>query len=170
MLQVLRRHKNGALNLSHYSVGDKIAKILAESLMDLPGVQSIDLSDNSLTDISLVPCIQAMSKISNLLEINLSSNMIGLLAAKAISEFMSMDNCQLQRLLLSNANIDDYEGVQFILKLKNNSSLTEVDLSSNLIGSAEQLNFVRPDLTTGGEALAELIRSNSKVKILKLGW
>jgi len=167
---ILRKHRNGTLNLSHYSIGDKIAKILAESLMDLPGIQCVDLSDNGLTDISMVSCIQAMSKIPNLLEINLSSNTIGSGASKAISEYLSMDSCPLQRLLLSNANIDDYECEQFMIQLKNNYTLTEIDMSSNLIGSAEQLNVVQPDFITGGEAIADVIRSNTKLKILKLGW
>jgi len=43
-------------------------------------------------------------------------------------------------------------------------------LSENLIGSAENLNTVMPDLVTGGEAIADLLQSEGCVlQSLKLG-
>ena len=45
-----------------------MAKILADSLADLPEIESVDISDNSLTDLSLVPCVDALSKIKNLIK------------------------------------------------------------------------------------------------------
>ena len=55
--------------------------------------------------------------------------------------------------------------------IKENKSLVELDLSSNKIGSAENLNTVMPDLVTGGEALAELLRlPTCRLKTLKVDW
>lgn len=157
---VLRKRMSTHLNLSHLSIGDKVAKILAESLVDLPDVESIDISDNVLTDLSLVPFLKSVSTISTLKELNLSSNVIGPKAAKAISSYLSCPTCPLKRLILQKADVDDYECERFITSITGNSTLIEIDLSGNLIGSAEALNTVRPDLITGGEAIAALLRSS----------
>lgn len=81
--------------------------------------------------------------------------------------------CPLERLILRNADVDDYECSQFIEALKQNPRLTELDLSSNKIGSAENLNTVMPDIITGGEAIAGLLclpATQCKLKHLKLDW
>lgn len=41
--------------------------------------------------------------------------------------------------------------------LAGNSSVKALDLSHNMIGDKETYNFVRPDYTTGGEAVAEML-------------
>ena len=146
---VLRKRMSTHLKLSHLSIGDKVAIILAESLVDLPDVESIDISDNVLTDLSLEPLLKAVSTISSLKELNLSSNVIGPKAAKAISNYLSSPNCPLQRLILQNADVDDYECERFIAAISDNDTLIEIDLSGNKIGSAEALNTVKPDLVTG---------------------
>jgi Ran GTPase-activating protein (RanGAP) involved in mRNA processing and transport len=72
---------------------------------------------------------------------------------------------------LRNADVDDFECERFVEAIKNNNSLVELDLSNNKIGSAENLNTVMPDLVTGGEALAELLRlPQCKLKTLKVDW
>jgi len=57
--------------------------------------------------------------------------------------------CPLERLILRNADVDDFECERFVEAIKCNSSLVELDLSNNKIGSAENLNTVMPDLVTG---------------------
>ncbi len=79
--------------------------------------------------------------------------------------------CPLERLILQTADVDDYECERFVEAIKENKSLVELDLSHNLVGSAENLNTVMPDLTTGGEALAELLRlPTCNLQILKVDW
>lgn len=157
---VLRKRMSTHLKLSHLSIGDKVAVILAESLTDLPDVQSIDISDNVLTDISLEPFLKAISTISQLIELNLSSNTIGPKAAKAISDYLSSHNCPLKRLIIQRADINDFGCQRLIAAIKNNdNNLIEIDLSNNKIGSAEALNTVKPDLVTGAEAIAAFLES-----------
>jgi hypothetical protein len=43
----------------------------------------------------------------------------------------------------------------------NNTNLTYLDLSRNLIGAMESRNAVQPDFNTGGEAIAELLEMPS---------
>ena len=148
-----------------------MAKILADSLADLPEIESVDISDNSLTDLSLVPCVDALSKIKNLTELDLSSNSMGPKAAKAISDYLSSSQCPLKKLTIQNSDVNDYQCEKFITALQNNSTLLYLDLSNNKIGNAETLNAVKPDLITGGEAIAALLRcSKTELKVLKLGW
>lgn len=55
--------------------------------------------------------------------------------------------------------------------LKCNKNLKELDLSNNKIGSAESLNTVMPDIVTGGEALADLLKMEAcSLQTLKLSW
>ena len=147
-----------------------MAGILSNSLQDLPGIESIDLSDNNLTDLSLVPCIKALSFIPNLTEINLSFNVIGSKSADAISEYLNRKECSLQKLILQNADIDDCGCAKFIKHLHTNDTLTYIDLSGNKIGTSEGLNIVKKTIITGGEAIAELLVSKSMLKTLILGW
>jgi hypothetical protein len=156
---VLRKSMSTHLNLSHLSMGNKIAMILAECLPDLPDVESIDISDNNLTDNGLECVMKAVSTISSLRELNVSSNIIDPKAAMAISSYLSSPHCPLKSFTIQNADVDDHECAQFIKSILENSTLTEIDLSANKIGSAESLNTVRPDFITGGESIATLLRS-----------
>ena len=60
---------------------------------------------------------------------------------------------------------------RFVCAVKGNKNLQELDLSNNKVGQAENLNTVMPDLITGGEALADLLRSEDcPLTTLKLAW
>jgi Ran GTPase-activating protein (RanGAP) involved in mRNA processing and transport len=168
---VVRNHLTKNLNLSRMGIGNKLGSLLADSLRDLPMVHSINVSDNNLTDEGLAPLLEAVIVVPNIRELDLGSNTIGPRASIALSKLLSATSCPLQTLKLVNADVDDYECTNFAMCMKNNSNLTELDLSNNKIGSAEALNTVRPDLTTGAEALAELLSSRkSNLQILNLGW
>ena len=73
---ILRPELSTKLSLGHYGIGDALGKNLAESLKDLPCVESIDLSDNSLTDASLQYLVTSIAEIATLRELDLSRNKI----------------------------------------------------------------------------------------------
>lgn len=59
----------------------------------------------------------------------------------------------------------------FVAAFADNRAFAELDLSHNEIGTAELLNTVLPDTTTGAEALADfLISSNCYMTSLSLQW
>lgn len=89
-----------------------MAVLLADSLRNLPYVQSIDLSDNNLTDVGMSPILLAIITIPNLLELNLSNNIIGTEAAEALSSYLSAPNCSLVRLILQDADVDDFVSIE----------------------------------------------------------
>lgn len=74
-------------------------------------------------------------------------------------------------LILHHADVDDYECTMFVAAITDNRALMELDLSHNEIGTAELLNSVKPDTTTGAEALADfLCSSNCYIHTLQLQW
>jgi len=168
---VLRKHMSKRLELQHHGFGDEMGKLLAECLVNLPFIESINIADNMLTDVGMGPIILAAVSISSLLELNLSQNEIGPVSAKALFDYLINKSCTLERLILNSADVDDYECERFVEAIKDNTSLVELELSHNKIGSAENLNTVMPNLITGGEALADLLRSaHCNLKSLKLDW
>ena len=101
----------------------------------------------------------------------MSQNVIGPVSAACLFEYLISPTCPLERLILKSADVDDFECENFVKAIRENRSLIELDLSSNLIGKAENLNTVMPELTTGAEALADLLRMpECKIKTLRLDW
>lgn len=145
--------------------------ILSESVQDLPFIQTINLCDNNLTDRSLSKIINSIVTIESLTDLDLSDNIIDGQSSMALAVFLGSSHCNLTRLIMRSANIDDEECSMFVVSLKKNHSLREIDMSYNLIGNGENLNSVKPDLVTGSEALADLLESNScYITTMHLCW
>ena len=167
---ILRKSFTKCLDLQHQGIGDEMAILFADAIVDIPYVESLNIADNNLTDKGLAPIIKALSNMSDLIDLNMSYNTIGPNAAASLLEYMASPKCSLVRLTLRRADVDDLECERIISSLRTNRSLTDLDLSENLIGSHEQLNTVFPDITTGTEALAELLSSPLGIlETLKLG-
>ena len=152
-------------------MGDHMGLVLAESVKDLPFVHTINICDNNLTDKSLGSIISAVITIESLTDLDLSENVIDGQAALALARYLGSSYCKLQRLIMKSSNIDDDECSMFVVSLKKNNSLRELNMSNNLIGNSENLNSVKPDLITGSEAMADLLESNkSLISTLHLSW
>lgn len=168
---VVRKMLTRSLNLQHQGIGDEMAGLLADSLKNLPCLEEINLEDNNLSDDGMGPILQALAQVRTLKNLNLASNEIGGVAAEELGNYLVREDCPLQTLVLHHADVDDFEGERFVNALAGNTSLTEVDLSFNKIGSAENLNTVYPDLVTATEAMAELLtQPGCPLKSLKLTW
>ena len=170
---VLRKGLTKKLDLSHQGIGDKLGSVLAECILNLPYLQSLNVSDNRLTDTSLGPIMQALVQMPNILHVDLSNNVMDDIASNTLSTYLGTATCPLVKLVMRNADIDDFECAHFVTALKDNvqTKLEELDMMKNLLGSAEQLNVVMPEMTTAGEAFAELIESETcKLNRLELGW
>lgn len=168
---ILRKTLTKELYLQHYGMGDEMAKMLAESLAELPFINSINIADNNLTDAGMKPLLDACMIMPKLTTLDMSDNVIGPETADALADLLTKDPPTLERLLLRKADVDDFEGERFVTALLGNTVIKELDLSNNLIGHAEILNTVMPDLLTATEALAELLRSDTcHLETLKLSW
>lgn len=78
---------------------------------------------------------------------------IGPVSSNALFEYLVSSKCPLERLILNGADVDDYECQRFVEAIQQNKSLKELDMSSNKVGMAENLNTVMPDLVTGTQIL-----------------
>ena len=168
---ILRKRLSSKLSLRSIGIGDEVGLILASSLNTLPFVSSLDLSDNNLTDASMRALFEAIETNPNISEIDFSTNDMDHDSAVGLAKYLGSNDCALKKLVLQAADIDDGETEMFVGGLMTNKSLEELDLSRNLLGKDEVLNAVKPDLVTGGEAIAGLLRADECVlKTLRLSW
>jgi len=152
---IIRKHATVNLCLSNFTIGDKVGIILSECLETLPLLQGLAIDDNNLTDKSLVPIIKALSHCPMLKSFNISRNKVDSLTANALLDYLSSSTCNLIQLIMSTADIDDHEASRFILAITNKPSLTELDLSRNLIGSHEFT--LKKNQDTGGIAIGMIV-------------
>ena len=117
----------------------------------MPALDTLLLSHNRLTDCSLGPLCEMAHAIPWLTALDLSGNDMDE-SSTALRHYLLEPSCRLQRLWLSHADIDDFECADFMEAISSNTSLVLISLSDNLIGDAEILNIVNPELITGGEA------------------
>jgi Ran GTPase-activating protein (RanGAP) involved in mRNA processing and transport len=168
---VIRRNISTTLNLAHVGIGDVLGILLAKSLASIPGLNSLNLEDNNLTDPGLTAVLNSLSGNPKLEELNIGSNKIDDEAAEALRNYIGNPDCTLRSLHLKQADIDDGECAEFIEALMNNRHLQELDMSYNMLGKDENLNAIYPDLVTGGESLAALIRDGGcPLRRLNLTW
>ena len=164
---VMRKTFTTKIDLNHFGIGDDMGCAFAECLRSLPSVESLNLCDNALTDKSLYPLLLAIQEIDGLQELNLSRNKIDEQASEALAEYLKKPTCPLNRLVLISADVDDGECAAMVECLESNELLRELDLSNNLLGSAETI----PGASTGGAALAGFISTQGcRLKSLKLAW
>jgi len=148
----LNKHHSDTLICTDYGMGDIRALALADALMNMKFIMTLDLAGNRLTDASLVPLLRQLS-MANVRDLSLSKNVIGMGVAKAMKEYLDasdsmkvlrLDNCKInnevvnllaQAFYRKNALKDDVNGVE------------ELSMTNNSIGSA------------GAECLGELLKS-----------
>ena len=152
---IIRKHATVNLCLSNFTIGDKVGIILSECLETLPLLQGLAIDDNNLTDKSLVPIIKALSNCPMLKSFNISRNKVDSLTANALLDYLSSSTCNLIQLIMNTADIDDHEASRFMLAIINKPSLSELDLSRNLIGSHEFT--LKKNQDTGGVAIGIMI-------------
>jgi Leucine-rich repeat (LRR) protein len=99
-------------------------------LASIPGLNSLNLEDNNLTDPGLTAVLNSLSGNPKLEELNIGSNKIDDEAAEALRNYIGNPDCTLRSLHLKQADIDDGECAEFIEALMNNRHLQELDMSS----------------------------------------
>jgi len=167
---ILRKEKEPlGIYLSHHGIGDVRFQPVVKIIDQLPGIHTIDLCDNRLTDITLMPLAMKLNKFKNLTYLDLSYNKID----ESSSTFMSFirnPECHLETLLLNGADVDDYECCNLAEAISYNYSIRTLGLAKNLIGASELLNVLHPTLITGGESLGSMLLINKTLTELDLSW
>lgn len=170
-LPLLLRSENAplSLDLSRRGLGDKRVKPIIDVIAELPALHSINLSDNRLTDMTLMPLASKLPLMETLTFLDLSFNKIDE-CSQTIMDYLRSSSCKLRSLILNGADVDDQECVNLASAISQNKSLKTLSLSRNLIGKAELLNVLHPDLVTGGEALGQMLRTNNTLTKLDISW
>jgi hypothetical protein len=168
---LLIRKENEPLSISlpHYGLGDLRLQPFVHIVDTLPGIRTLNLSDNRLTDITLLPLTEKLSAMKNLTHLDLSFNKIDE-SSKTLQEFLMKADCRLQTLILDGADVDDQECGALATAVAKNTSLETLSLAKNLIGQAELLNVLHPELVTGGEAIGIMLKENKTLTKLDLSW
>ena len=167
---ILRRAFSPYIDLKHMSIGNEMAVVFAQCLIQIPMVTGINLCDNRLTDEGVGAIISCIVNKADLVFLDLSQNKVDGEAAGALARYVQSPSCSISDLVLSHADVDDSEVLGFTEALKTNRSLTSLNMSNNLLGNSESLNIVQPDLLTGGEAIAEMLTVNNTLTKLDLSW
>lgn len=172
-VMMVRKTFTKCLDLRNQSLGDKMGLILAECVQRMPYLESLNLDDNRLTDRSLAPILKALVNVAGFLQLNLSNNKLDDDSSKTLAAYIGRGDCPLQSLMLRHADVDDREGATFIAVLRANktSRLRELDLSSNLLGNAEQMTALDSSIVTSGAEFGNLFSSPycTLQKVL-VGW
>mmetsp|Transcript_5234 Transcript_5234/g.11448 ORF Transcript_5234/g.11448 Transcript_5234/m.11448 type:complete len:1188 (+) Transcript_5234:1048-4611(+) len=167
---ILRKEKDPmGIHLAHRGLGDERMMPMIKVMEGLPAVHSIDLCDNRLTDITLCPLAERLISFTALTHLDLSYNKMDRSSA-TLDAFLRDTHCQLLTLHLNGADVDDEECKNIAEAISHNQSIRTLGLQKNLIGAAEMVNVLNPDLITGGEALGEMIRMNTTLTELDLSW
>ncbi len=121
------------INLSQYGIGDQRGLCLGKCLLELTHLQSIGLSDNRLTYISLPTIIQNLCP-SSVMNVDLSFNNMHDHGAKAIANHFRNQTNQLRYLDLCNCSLkcEDVKIICSNLKVFPNM-LEELHISGNQI-------------------------------------
>ena len=84
-----------------------MAILFAEAIVDIPYIESINIADNNLTDKGLGPLLNAVVHMKDLVDLDISYNTIGPVAANYLSAYLAEGTCPLQRLVMRRADVDD---------------------------------------------------------------
>jgi len=168
---ILRKRLGKDINISHMAIGNEVAMLLAQCLGDMPNIESLNINNNNLTDEGVAAILNAIAPIKTLKSLNISRNKMDDDAADALADYVKMEDCPCETLVMQVSDVDDFEGERFVRCLMENTSITEIDLSDNLIGRAENMRTVIPDMVTCSEAFAEMLQAEGCIlKKLTLAW
>jgi Ran GTPase-activating protein (RanGAP) involved in mRNA processing and transport len=135
----------------------------------LPAVETVDLSDNRMTDVSIMPLTIKLRALTTLTHLDLSFNKMDDSSA-SIMKYISSKDCTLRTLKLNGSDVDDYECCNLCDAMIENFSIETLCLSRNLLGSDEHKRTLKPNLVLAGDGIAKMLNKNKKLTSLDLSW
>ena len=173
-----------ALDIPNFSIGDDHGLCIGESLAGFDSIQSINISNNRLSCVSLPQIISQIST-KSLLFLDISSNKLGDKGCRALSSFFqlpnALSNLNISSCLLSNSNLSRL----FSALGSRKQTLVGLNISSNAINiegtesikrylmtdlcSMQSLNLSWNELGSGGgKLIAEALKKNTSLLSLDL--
>jgi Ran GTPase-activating protein (RanGAP) involved in mRNA processing and transport len=111
---ILRKNFTKRLCLQHHGIGDEMAILFAEAIVAIPYIEAINIADNNLTDAGLGPIINAIVNMKDLVDLDISYNTIGPVAAYSLANYLASEACPLRRMVLRRADVDDGTRLQVV--------------------------------------------------------
>jgi hypothetical protein len=111
---IIRRGVATTLSIASFGIGNDLAVLLAASLPTLPMLEGLNISDNNLTDVGLVPIVKALTNCVHLQSFDVSRNKVDAETAQELLSYISTPACKLTHLIMGNANVDDAEAARFV--------------------------------------------------------
>lgn len=190
---VLRKAYSRAFDFSHQGLGDDFIVDFAACLPEIPLVEAINVSDNSLSDHAINALLHALENKPNLTYLNISGNGVGSKSAASLRVYIASSLCTLKTLVLDDADVDDAECALFMMAFEGNKSVEVLSLQSNTIGQPQlQQSLNRKGArsgspvkarsadsestaagtgqSTGGEAIGSMLNVNLTIQQLDLSW
>jgi NLR family CARD domain-containing protein 3 len=120
--------------------GAGIRVLITELLMRNEGIQILDLSSNNLKAAGAREFSTVFRQRNDIMDLNLGRNEIGVQGVSAVANVLNENGalqgyCHLQRLTLDWNQIGDEGATILATAVRNNSTLTFLDISNNNIGS-----------------------------------
>ena len=157
---------SACLDLKSYKLNDKSGIGLSHGLRYDRSITSVDISDNRLTDVSLVQIVRALNEAEVVKKLDISKNHASIETALELAAFVDPEvrsrgrtgRHQLEDLNVAHLKFGDVAVKELSIALTFNATLVKLDLSHNEIGAA------------GGTQLAEMVRNNPTLRELDLSW
>jgi hypothetical protein len=153
----------GTVPLANFLMGDGQVRAYAEGLRRLGAqgvvIRRLELANNALTDQGLVPLARALKCCSRLEHLDLSSNRIRREGCDALGRYLVDPNdedggCAISTLLMSKNNMGEAAARSVLKAMRDQVTVTELDLSSNKVGGGGV-----------GQSLAELLEDNTTLQV-----
>ena len=153
----------GTVPLANFLMGDGQVRAYAEGLRRLGAqgvvIRRLELANNALTDQGLVPLARALKCCSRLEHLDLSSNRIRREGCDALGRYLVDPNdedggCAISTLLMSKNNMGEGAARSILAAMRDQVTVTELDLSSNKVGGGGV-----------GQSLAELLEDNTTLQV-----
>ena len=135
----------------------------------MPTVAELSIRACRLTDESLAKVCTVATQLKSLKWLDCSENDFDSSTA-ILRKYLAEPDCSLEHLGLDSADIDDAECVEIMSAIERNTTLESLSLAHNLIGQDELNNTLNDDIVTGGEAIADMLRTNKALTHLDLSW
>ncbi|XP_072893700.1 NACHT, LRR and PYD domains-containing protein 3-like [Hemitrygon akajei] len=127
-------HKCQELRLGQNDLGDSGVKLVSAALRNPEcKVQNLGLWNVGLTDSGAEDLASALSTKPSLTELDLSNNKLGDSGVKLVSAALRKPECKIQKLELRGVRLTDSGANDLVSALSTNTSLTGLDLGSNLL-------------------------------------
>ncbi|RQM27113.1 hypothetical protein B5M09_006101 [Aphanomyces astaci] len=158
-LGVIRKCNSPRVDLHHYEIGNELAAAMGESIALIPGIDSLNLASNRISDQAASDVIANLGASPTLGCLDMSNNLLNLHAATSLSAMITGSKT------LVHINLEHNQ--------LNNRAVTLLSLASMLAENAkvEELylswNKIRG---VGAQRLVEALGYHTSLRVLDLSW